>query len=91
MEIDDYLYYLDINSSYPSIMLQDLPNGEIEYMQDKKVWESWDEDDEDQFTNLNLYLVTSFYFMTRTLANCILPVSRKEGGLYYPFEFKNNN
>lgn len=28
--------------------------------------------------------------MTRTLSNCMLPVSRKEGGLYYPFEFKNN-
>ena len=31
--IDDFLYYLDINSSYPNIMLEDLPNGEVKYVE----------------------------------------------------------
>lgn len=56
IELDDYLYYLDINSSYPSIMLWDLPNGHVAYEKTKKqVWEL--NNNGVPFIDLNLYTV----------------------------------
>ena len=62
VQIDDYLYYLDINSSYPNIMLEDLPNGEIEFVfTPLKVWEMKDNNlQHEKFQPLNLYSVVKF-------------------------------